>query len=203
MEHARRDRDYRSVGNHFSFSDAFWLAQSISQRWVHNLPHEIIDEGWPGDSLQTVSATLTAAAPKPEHMGGPRDYRFVERSGFIACQRWAPSTRKARRGGRGAAAVLVFPATFSCSPALTRARPFVELSRLAPTYTDMPWHNSPRFRRPPPAGFIVPCRPTLVANPPVGPGWLHEVKHDGFRTLARKQGERVEVWSRYGTDFTG
>jgi bifunctional non-homologous end joining protein LigD len=31
---------------------------------------------------------------------------------------------------------------------------------------------------------------------------LHEVKHDGFRTLARKQGERVEVWSRYGTDFT-
>jgi bifunctional non-homologous end joining protein LigD len=28
------------------------------------------------------------------------------------------------------------------------------------------------------------------------------VKHDGFRTLARKQGERVDVWSRYGTDFT-
>jgi bifunctional non-homologous end joining protein LigD len=28
------------------------------------------------------------------------------------------------------------------------------------------------------------------------------VKHDGFRTLVRKQGERVDVWSRYGTDFT-
>jgi bifunctional non-homologous end joining protein LigD len=48
----------------------------------------------------------------------------------------------------------------------------------------------------------VPCRPTLVANPPAGPGWLHEVKHDGFRTLARMQGDRVEIWSRYGTDFT-
>jgi bifunctional non-homologous end joining protein LigD len=66
----------------------------------------------------------------------------------------------------------------------------------------MPWHNSPRSRRDPPAGFIRPCRPTLVANPPAGPGWLHEVKHDGFRTLARKQGKRVDVWSRYGTDFT-
>ena len=66
----------------------------------------------------------------------------------------------------------------------------------------MPWHSPPRFRRSPPAGFIQPCRPTLVANPPAGPGWLHEVKHDGFRTLARKQGERVEIWSRYGTDFT-
>jgi bifunctional non-homologous end joining protein LigD len=65
----------------------------------------------------------------------------------------------------------------------------------------MPWH-SPRFRRPPPAGFIQPCRPTLVRALPAGPGWLHEVKHDGFRTLARKQGERVDVWSRYGTDFT-
>ena len=67
----------------------------------------------------------------------------------------------------------------------------------------MLWRTSPRFRRPTPAGFIRPCQPTLVAHPPIGPGWLHEIKHDGFRTLARKQGERVDVWSRYGTDFTG
>jgi bifunctional non-homologous end joining protein LigD len=41
----------------------------------------------------------------------------------------------------------------------------------------------------------------LVAYPPAGPGWLHEVKHDGFRILARKQGERVLIWSRRGADF--
>jgi bifunctional non-homologous end joining protein LigD len=57
-------------------------------------------------------------------------------------------------------------------------------------------------RRTPPAGFIQPCQPTIVAAPPAGPGWLHEVKHDGYRILARKQGERVEVWSRRGADFT-
>src|SRR3984885_15872475 len=56
-------------------------------------------------------------------------------------------------------------------------------------------------RRTPPAGFIQPCQPPLAANPPAGPGWLHEVKHDGFRILARKQGERVEVWSRRGAVF--
>ena len=66
----------------------------------------------------------------------------------------------------------------------------------------MLWRTSPRFRRPTPAGFIRPCQPALVAHPPIGPGWLHEVKHDGFRTLAKKQGKRVDVWSRYGTDFT-
>jgi hypothetical protein len=71
--------------------------------------------------------------------------------------------------------------------------------RPGPSYRGMPWHNPPRFRRPTPAGFVAPCRPTLVAKP----GWWHEVKHDGFRTLARKQGERVDVWSRFGTDFTG
>jgi bifunctional non-homologous end joining protein LigD len=42
----------------------------------------------------------------------------------------------------------------------------------------------------------------LVDRPPAGPGWLHEVKHDGFRILARKQDERVQVWSRRGADFT-
>jgi bifunctional non-homologous end joining protein LigD len=42
----------------------------------------------------------------------------------------------------------------------------------------------------------------LVDRPPAGPGWLHEVKHDGFRILALKQGERVQVWSRRGADFT-
>jgi bifunctional non-homologous end joining protein LigD len=61
---------------------------------------------------------------------------------------------------------------------------------------------TPRWRRNPPVGFIRPCEPALVDRPPAGPGWLHEVKHDGFRVLARKQGERVRVWSRYGADFT-
>jgi bifunctional non-homologous end joining protein LigD len=65
----------------------------------------------------------------------------------------------------------------------------------------MPWH-SPRIRRTPPAGFIQPCQPTLVANPPAGPGWLHEMKHDGYRLLARKEVNRVTLWTRYGTDFT-
>jgi bifunctional non-homologous end joining protein LigD len=67
----------------------------------------------------------------------------------------------------------------------------------------MLWRISPaRSRGTLPAGFIQPCRPTLVANPPAGPGWLHEAKHDGYRLLARKQGEDVALWTRYGTDFT-
>jgi bifunctional non-homologous end joining protein LigD len=72
-----------------------------------------------------------------------------------------------------------------------------------PTCTGMLWRIPPvRSGRSPPAGFIQPCQPTLVAHPPAGPGWLHEMRHDGYRLLASKAADRVTLWSRYGTDFT-
>jgi bifunctional non-homologous end joining protein LigD len=42
------------------------------------------------------------------------------------------------------------------------------------------------------------------AIPGVHPGgqWLHEIKHDGFRIIARKDGDRVRLYSRPGNDFT-
>jgi bifunctional non-homologous end joining protein LigD len=65
------------------------------------------------------------------------------------------------------------------------------------------WRAPPeRWRRTLPPRFVRPCEPALVDHPPGGPGWLHEVKHDGFRILALKQGERVTFWSRRGADST-
>jgi ATP-dependent DNA ligase len=57
-------------------------------------------------------------------------------------------------------------------------------------------------RRRLPAGFIRPCNPTLIPHPPAGAGWLHEVKHDGFRLLGFKERARVKLWSRGGADLT-
>jgi len=37
-----------------------------------------------------------------------------------------------------------------------------------------------------PAGFIAPCLPTKTTTLPSGGQWLHEIKHDGFRIIARK-----------------
>jgi ATP-dependent DNA ligase len=37
-----------------------------------------------------------------------------------------------------------------------------------------------------PSGFIAPCLPTKAQTPPFGALWLHEIKHDGFRVVARK-----------------
>jgi ATP-dependent DNA ligase len=44
-----------------------------------------------------------------------------------------------------------------------------------------------------PAGFVAPCLPTQAAEPPSGGLWLHEIKHDGFRVIARKDGNGVRL----------
>src|SRR5215212_3684197 len=49
--------------------------------------------------------------------------------------------------------------------------------------------------------FIPPMLPTLVQEPPSGDKWLHEVKHDGFRTqLLRSAG--VRAFTRNGLDWS-
>jgi bifunctional non-homologous end joining protein LigD len=53
-----------------------------------------------------------------------------------------------------------------------------------------------------PAGFIAPCLPSSAPQPPSGPKWLIEIKHDGFRVIARKEGKRVRLYSRPGNDLT-
>src|SRR4051812_20964723 len=53
-----------------------------------------------------------------------------------------------------------------------------------------------------PPGFIVPCQPILANKVPTGDGWLHELKHDGFRIIAYKDGDRVWLWSRNDRDWS-
>ena len=43
-----------------------------------------------------------------------------------------------------------------------------------------------RERTRPGLGIGEPCLPSPAKAPPRGPGWLHEIKHDGFRILARR-----------------
>jgi bifunctional non-homologous end joining protein LigD len=50
--------------------------------------------------------------------------------------------------------------------------------------------------------FIEPCLPTRIAHPPLGPGWLHEIKYDGFRLMARRDGHSVRLLTRRGYDWT-
>jgi ATP-dependent DNA ligase len=45
-------------------------------------------------------------------------------------------------------------------------------------------------------GFIKPELPTIVPEPPTGEGWIHEIKHDGYRTLVVIEGGQVRAFTR-------
>src|SRR5262245_33866917 len=53
-----------------------------------------------------------------------------------------------------------------------------------------------------PSGFIPPCLPIKAERPPSGPGWVYEIKHDGFRMLVRRDPAGVRLLTRNGHDWT-
>jgi bifunctional non-homologous end joining protein LigD len=51
-------------------------------------------------------------------------------------------------------------------------------------------------------GFVNPCIPSRAPKPPSGPDWVHEIKHDGYRLIVRRDGEAVRLFTRRGHDWT-
>jgi bifunctional non-homologous end joining protein LigD len=49
---------------------------------------------------------------------------------------------------------------------------------------------------------IEPCLPSPAKEPPAGPDWIHEIKHDGFRIMARRDAAGIRLISRHGNGFT-
>lgn len=50
--------------------------------------------------------------------------------------------------------------------------------------------------------FIAPCLATLVAKPPTGGDWVHEIKFDGYRIQAHIAKNSVRLLTRNGLDWT-
>jgi len=54
-----------------------------------------------------------------------------------------------------------------------------------------------------PFGFVEPCLPSKSEQQPSGPLWVHEIKHDGYRLMVRRDGSRiVRCFTRNGNDWT-
>jgi bifunctional non-homologous end joining protein LigD len=50
--------------------------------------------------------------------------------------------------------------------------------------------------------FVEPSLALQVARPPSAAGWIHEIKHDGYRIEARLDGGKVKLLTRKGLDWT-
>jgi hypothetical protein len=95
-----------------------------------------------------------------------------------ALRAWMRLKRNSSRIGSGAAPTRLRPdsALLSCRHVVASACPAGGLRRAVP--------------------------PTTAPHPPSGEPWLHEIKHDGFRVIARKNGHRVKLYSRSWHDLT-
>src|SRR5215470_2620664 len=53
-----------------------------------------------------------------------------------------------------------------------------------------------------PAGFVIPAQPVQASRPPSRADWVHEIKHDGYRLIVRRDGAAVRLYSRNAYDLT-
>jgi bifunctional non-homologous end joining protein LigD len=51
------------------------------------------------------------------------------------------------------------------------------------------------------ASFIEPCLPSPAPKPPAGPNWIHEIKHDGYRLMGRRDPVGIRLLTRRGNDW--
>jgi bifunctional non-homologous end joining protein LigD len=51
-----------------------------------------------------------------------------------------------------------------------------------------------------PPRTIEPCLPSPADRPPTGPEWVHEIKHDGYRLMARRDPIGIRLLTRNGYD---
>lgn len=57
-------------------------------------------------------------------------------------------------------------------------------------------------RGPEELAFVPPCLAKAVSEPPAGAGWVHEIKHDGYRVQAHVVDGTARLLTRKGLDWT-
>ncbi|WP_249128358.1 MULTISPECIES: hypothetical protein [unclassified Bradyrhizobium] len=47
-----------------------------------------------------------------------------------------------------------------------------------------------------------PCIPTRATKVPTSKSWIHEIKHDGYRMIVQRDGNKVRLFARNGHDWS-
>lgn len=50
--------------------------------------------------------------------------------------------------------------------------------------------------------LFAPCLPSKAIKVPAGDGWVHEIKHDGYRLICQREQDRVRLLTKSGYDWS-
>ena len=123
----------------------------------------------------------------------------VLRDGDVMAGSRLGQRRRASCQGRNAGGPVVGTAKQGPVRSCSTAASALAGERAACHFRRMEWRTKPPAKRP---GLVEPCIPTRATKPPVGSQWIHEIKHDGYRLIARKRDDRVRLFTRNGFDWT-
>jgi len=82
------------------------------------------------------------------------------------------------------------------------AREDLDVTEARPESVKRPPRRAKRAARAPLPQFVASQLATLVSAPPTAGEWVYEVKHDGYRFLARISDGEVKLYTRAGNDWT-
>lgn len=85
-----------------------------------------------------------------------------------------------------------------CGSSSSRSKVPVSMARVGKLDVSSATPRQPGARR----RFIEPCHPSERDEPPLGIGWVHEIKMDGFRVQVHLADGRAIVYSRRGHDWS-
>ena len=85
-------------------------------------------------------------------------------------------------------------------PLPSPSRVAIPKSLPTPLIASMDRHVGSWCENPPTPRLHTPCVPTPSQKAPTGSAWVYEIKHDDYRVMARRDGNRVWLYTRRGYD---
>lgn len=155
-----------------------------------------------GRSLEEIAAAETHVWNSKETAGeGQAWYRQRARAADEVSASAKDTAAQSSRAARGAAQKAQGGAASETQSkgSTTGSSPSPKTKRPGPTVSTASLARLPKESLP---EFLKPQLATEVEDPPSGEDWLHELKLDGYRMQARKQGKTVQLLTRTGLDWT-
>jgi len=180
-----------------------WILVRLRQRGGDSHPNWLLIKHHDAEASEGAAADVVGRNPTSVFSGHTIDEiaanrrRRIWHSNRGAKGEEKPSARRAVLRGIDAP-----PAKRTSSRSVERGRGTRSPARAAVPVAALDLRSIKGARRAPLPKFVPVERATLVKNVPEGDDWLHEIKFDGYRVLARRDGKRVTLASRNQQDWT-